>query len=298
VEYTNLAQLPKSLFWMLTFNEYKEADGISVTTLIDSPRVRVLKKKYQDRLRRDATDNVYMFLGTAVHRMLQTYPKGIKEKRFTAQCGGIDVYGTPDLIEDQTITDYKASSAWINTFGPRPEWEPQLNVYRWIVRENDIVVNDLRSVVIFRDWSRNMDRDGYPAYPVGVYEIPVWTLKETKAYIENRVAAHLSAEKTLPLCTEQERWQQDGVYAVHLKGQKRAKRLLDTLEEAYSWVGTNSGIVADTPLIAQGDEMPKQGYCVVKRPNKWKRCHDYCDVSEWCDQYQNFSKPPVAADSF
>jgi len=298
VEYTNLARLPKSLYYMLTLNEYKEADGISVTTLIDSPRIRILKKKHQAELTRDATDNVYMYLGTAVHRMLEAYPKGIREKRLTAHCGGSDIYGTPDLIEDETIFDYKVSSAWINTFGPRPEWEPQLNVYRWIARENGIIASSLRSVVIFRDWSRNMDREGYPPYPVGVYEIPVWTLKETEAYIENHVAAHMSAEKVLPLCSEQERWQQDGVYAVHFKGQKRAKRLLDTLDEAYSWVGTNNGVVSDTPLIAQGKEMPRHGYCVVKRPDKWRRCHDYCDVSAWCSQYQSFSNQETASNIF
>jgi len=289
MQYTNLAGLPDSLFQALTNDDYEvEPDSIGITTLIGPARLRVLKERYDDQITIEAADNVHMMLGSAVHRLLADYKGGISEQRYCAVLSGTKVCGIPDLVEHQVLYDYKTSSVWISVFGIRKEWIRQLNSYRWLLRKNDVVVNELKSVVVFKDWSRNSRMENNPLHPATVYDVPMWTLEETEAYILSRIEAHQDAETELPECTAEERWQSDGAFAVYRNSGKRAKRVLDTLEEAHVWIVEHDGDPYQNPLMFEGHETVYKGYAVVKRPDKWRRCEGYCNVAPFCGQWKEF----------
>ena len=289
MKYTNLAALPKSLYYILTRNEYEAEPGsINVTTLIGSPRIRILKERHDDDVIVEASDNVHKMLGTAIHKLLSEYEGGVKEQRFCADMNGVKVCGTPDLVEDDVLYDYKTSSVWISVFGIRQEWAKQLNVYRWLLHKNGIAVNELKSVLIFKDWSKTSVKKENPMHGCSVYDIPMWTMDEAEAYVLGRIEAHQDAEKELPECNEEERWQSNGAFAVHLNNGKRAKRVLDTLDEAFAWIIEKGNDPYRNRVMLQGQVVDFKGYAVIKRPDRWRRCEAYCEVAQFCDQWKSF----------
>ena len=56
---TNQTNLPEPVFLSLTHSDYSKGDSNrSVTQLIDSPRVRILRKEHESQLTEDAADMV------------------------------------------------------------------------------------------------------------------------------------------------------------------------------------------------------------------------------------------------
>jgi len=288
--YHNAARLPESLFYLLTHSDYKREEGvIGVTTLIDSPRIRVLTQKYEDMIEREASDGIYALLGTAVHKLLASYPYGISEERLYHQSDGwkYTLAGTPDLIEHSTLFDYKTTSTWISTFGIRDEWVAQLNVYRLLKYLNDpIPISSLQVVAIYRDWtaSKIAKFQHYPPYPSQVFDVPMWTMRDTRTFVDERMRLHEEAETKLPMCTASERWLKPSVFAVHIRSKIRAEKLCNSFEEAVAWT---RGQGHDGDVLLVKDQKQTRGYCVVKRPEEWKRCEKYCPVSRFCAQYQD-----------
>ena len=45
---------------------------ISVTTLIDSPRVNILRQEYEKQMTFDVADKIWALFGTAVHKVLES----------------------------------------------------------------------------------------------------------------------------------------------------------------------------------------------------------------------------------
>jgi hypothetical protein len=78
------------------------------------------------------------------------------------------------------------------------------------------------------------------------------------------------ADDEIQPCTAKERWEKPSKYAVKKEGNKRAYKLLDTLEEAEKIAGD------------KGKE-----YGVEKRPGESTRCLDYCSVCEHCNFYRD-----------
>jgi len=67
---TNKYGAPDELYKAATFDDHVTKGDISVTTLINSPRVRMLKEKYE--VEEDVNDHVFMMLGTAFHSLMET----------------------------------------------------------------------------------------------------------------------------------------------------------------------------------------------------------------------------------
>ena len=58
----------------------------SVTQLIDSPRVRILRKEHDDEIFEDASDMLWSVLGTSVHHMFEQHQlEDIVEERLYAE---------------------------------------------------------------------------------------------------------------------------------------------------------------------------------------------------------------------
>jgi hypothetical protein len=70
---TNRFNLPDAFYNFARNDKYSRGKAdISVTTLIDSPRVRLMRDKYNDQLETDASDMIWALFGTAVHHVLES----------------------------------------------------------------------------------------------------------------------------------------------------------------------------------------------------------------------------------
>ena len=66
---TNKHGLPETLFKAISHDTHKLAGDISVTTLLDAPQIRILKKKHT--YEEDVVDGLYALMGTALHHILE-----------------------------------------------------------------------------------------------------------------------------------------------------------------------------------------------------------------------------------
>lgn len=278
---TNKHRVPETLVALASREYYtKGAAQYSVTELLSPPRIRRLREQFHEKVEQDVTDMLWSMLGSALHVVMERgQTEGhITEERLFKEMDGVTISGQIDLQHERdggvVITDYKFTSAWA-VMADKPEWEEQLNVYRWLVETvKGNRVDALNICALIRDFSRHDTREGYPAAPIQMISIPMWDLDKTEAFVRRRLDAHRDAKvahefgDALPECTPEERWQSETVYAVKREGRKTAIRVFKDLEEANQ--------------LAEKEK----GY-VETRPGEPKRCTgNYCGVADWCSQYQ------------
>lgn len=223
---TNNSGLPLPVFEALARKEYsREGADISVTELIDSPRVRMLKKRHDHEIEFEAETLLASFLGTAFHKAIESGTKtGTAERRLSIQVNGWTISGGMDHYNDGVLTDYKTATKWKTMLdcedGRIEEWENQLNVYAHILRKNGHPVNKLMLFALFKDWNKGdfgrnakvgkifvpYERGGYPENSWLHFELKLWPENVADAYVAARVKVHQDAEKRLPLCTSKEIW--------------------------------------------------------------------------------------------
>ena len=291
---TNNHNLPPFLVAALSVDKYTKGDAdISVTQLIDSPRVKVLQEDMANEMESDISEKVWSVFGTAAHGVMEDAVNAtessdsvrISEERLNVQVDDWKVSGAIDLQEihdsDGTvsISDFKVTSVWSVIFGKK-SWEQQLNAYAWRVRNaKDQEVRDLSIVAILRDWQRRkaQQEDSYPSCPIAVVPITLWDKETQDAYMAERISIHQKAiyeqltNGTLPHCSDEDRWKQADKFAVMKKGRVRAIKLHNDLDDAEEHAH-NMG----------------SDHFVETRKGKNTRCvDDWCGVSQWCDQYQS-----------
>lgn len=281
MELTNHSNLPQPIISALQNDPYDPGDSdITVTTLIDSPRIRLLTRWHYDEIKEDALDRMWSLLGQAVHTILErAEATGIAEERLYIDLRGWKVGGQFDRIalDTNTLQDYKVTSAWSIINGPKPEWEKQLNCLAVLAREAGHEIDKLEIFALFRDWSKGkmMQSENYPRRMAQIIDIPIWSHADGLAYMKQRVDIHQAAEKDLPDCSNAERWYRGEKWAVMKEKRKSAVKLHDTEQEAHEHR-------ADLEI-----EKPKDKYYVEKRPGTNTRCQDYCSVADYCEQWQN-----------
>jgi hypothetical protein len=110
--------------------------------------------------------------------------------------------------------------------------------------------------------------------------IPLWSFEEREAYVKARVALHEAAffdaetGGSISECTPEEMWEKPTMYAVKKDGAARAKSVHKTLEEAQAALE-----VAKT-----------KGYGIEVREGDRTRCSGFCQIAQYCDQYQTYLK--------
>ena len=286
---TNKFKLPQFVVDALTHSDYTRGDSdISVTQLIDSPRIARLQREHADEQTKDAVDFVWSRFGTSVHVMFEESLKStgsdvITEERLFTETQGWSLSGAIDAQEVSDdgviISDFKVTSAWSVIYG-KSSWNTQLNVYAYLVRKaKGQTVKKLQIVALLRDWVRSKAQQGgeYPTAPIVVLDIPMWSEAEQDAYVESQIKKHMEATNTdqpLIFCTSEETWQKDTVYAVMKRGRKSAVKLYKTEAEAE-----------------ERAEKEGSNHSVEVRKGEKTRCKgDWCGVSKWCDQYQSEAK--------
>lgn len=190
---------------------------------------------------------------------------------------GWRVSGKADLLDsNMLLSDYKFTSTYSFMFGEKPEWVAQLNMYAALYRANGFEVKAAQIVAVLRDHSkmRAKREPDYPQVAVLVQPIELWTPEEQEAFLAERIKLHQEAESLsdndLPMCTDEERWKKDDVWAVKKKGNKRAipGGLHSTVESANAWA-IIKGLIPTTVEIEH-------------RRGSYVRCENYCAVKEFC----------------
>jgi hypothetical protein len=283
---TNQFNLPKPFENIAKNPSYSKGKAhISATSLLNSPKIVALLKKHDDDLTQDVSDMIWSIFGSAVHNVLEkgADEHNIVEQRLSTEVDGWVLSGAIDLqhIEKDgiNIKDYKTTSVWA-VMNDKPEWEQQLNIYGYLISKNKKQpVKSLQIVAILKDWSKR-EAERKPDYPqrnVTLVDIPLWSFEEQEAFIKGRIAKHSAAEfameteAELPACTPAEMWEKPPVWAVIKQGNVRAKSL------------------HDSPDLAEAAKKELgSGYEIQIRQGERTRCKDYCLVSKWCKQYEEY----------
>ena len=294
---TNNFGMPQPFVDFAINDKYSKGKAdISVTTLIDSPKIRLMKEKHDHQIEVDAVDMVWALFGTAVHSVLENSKQSedsITEERLYSTVSGWVLSGAIDRqeIKDDNITivDYKVTSVWSVIYG-KPEWENQLNCYAYLVNDkhafNKSKVTNLKICAILRDWNRRdaERKPDYPQAPIVFVDIPLWDHEKASKYIIDRMALHQEAQiladvhGDLGLCSAEEMWKKNDTWAVKKKGQKRALRVLDSEEQAIKYIEwhneTDKAYNKKTDLETEF------------RGGEYTPCGNYCSVAEFCQQYK------------
>ena len=256
-----------------------EAD-FSVTGLVQPPQITRLREKHDDDISIDVSDRIYMLLGTGVHNVLERVNRllaeeqgmnssNIAEERFFAtHHSGTKISGAIDLLKgDGSMIDYKISTVYTARKPLKLDWEAQLNMYAWLLRQNDLEATKLTIDLVCKDWSKGKAKReaGYPNSPIVSMSVPLWSEERQDRYVDSRVAIH-TAEATAPY-TNEERWARGGYKAVPGKGKSKK---FDSLSEAATWINRHK----------------TGGFTVLDEQPQFIRCESWCEVSDFCPQWK------------
>ena len=281
MQITNKWNVPETLMTLATTEYYsKGASQYSVTELMSPPRIRRLREQYDEKVVQDVSDNLWQLLGSALHVVMERgVTEGyIQEERLFINVDEIAISGQIDLQKETPegiiIIDYKFTSAWA-VMQDKIEWEQQLNVYKWLVEKvKKRKVVGLQICSFIRDFSRHEKKEGYPKAPIHMVDIPMWDAVKTETYVRDRLEQHRNAKmfqdfgEELPLCSDEDRWMRETVFAVKREGRKTAIKLFKSIEEA-------------TELAEK-----EKGYVETRKGEAIRCTGNYCGVAQWCDQYQ------------
>jgi len=265
---TNDYKAPQEIVNAIQNDPYTKAGAdFSITELIKPPQIRRLWKKHEHEISVDVREEVWKLLGKGVHAVIeQADSEGAKEQRFHAEHNGVTISGAIDLVgDDGLVTDYKVTSAYSVQKGLKEDWEKQLNLYAWLLRQNDVIATNLNIVAICRDWMRSrVGKYNYPESPIVVLSVPMWREGRQDDYLHQRIRVH-TQEATIP-CTPEERWAR-GAYQVNGKGKPRS---FDTMREATDFV----------------NKQKTGSFTVVDGKAKYIRCESWCEVAPFCPQWK------------
>lgn len=289
---TNEFGMPETIMTVIRTPQYSKGKAnMSVTELLNSPRIVQLKRKHWDDLTEDASSMVWSIFGTAIHNILE-HGKGdnhIVEERIHVELDGMHISGAIDLQEVEPdgiiLSDYKTTSAWA-VLNEKQDWHNQLNSYAYLVEKaKKVPVKKLQIVAIVRDWSRRdaATREGYPKAPIVVIDIPLWPFADREAYVRSRISLHgdaffeMETDGEMPECTPEEMWEKQTVYALKKDGNVRAKSVHETRE------------AADTALAAATEKAKKgEKFLIEVREGGRTRCESFCQVAPYCQQHQAY----------
>jgi hypothetical protein len=287
---TNKFGIPETFVNVLKRPTYsKGAAHLSVTQLINSPKIVALVKKFEDELEQDVSDMVWSIFGSAIHNILEhgKDENHLVEERIHSMVDGWKISGAVDLqvVDDQggiSIRDYKTTSVWA-VMNEKIEWEQQLNIYAWLVDtvKEDFHVTDLGIVAIIRDWSRRdaARNPDYPQAPVKELPIKLWPYEERKEFVQSRITSHSACEfametgEDLPPCTPEEMWEKPTTWAIKKVGGVRAKSVHDTEES-----------------MLKALEIAGPAYEIEVRPGSRTRCESFCPVNTYCQQWRDYQE--------
>lgn len=279
---TNKLGLPESFVNMATSDYKVTPKRYSATTVLDSIRSMMLRRRHNDEIVEDVSNLVWALFGQLNHAILERAGGGdldfTEEKLVTEIKDGYQLSGIFDLFstEKKMVTDYKTCSVFKVMKFDYADWRKQLLMYAWQLRKIGFEVNSGEIVAIMRDWQKSKAKydKSYPQQQVQriVFNFSQKDFDEIEQWVSHRFDEIIEAESLsddeLPMCTEEERWYSGDIFAVMKKGRKSALRLLDTEADATDWMEKNGGEY------------------VQHRPGVYRKCEAYCSACEFCSFYK------------
>lgn len=271
---TNKSNLPPALVRAIENDGYFKGHSDYSTTQLSTPsRIIALAEKHADEIEEDVADRIYSLIGQLGHAILERAGTAdIIEKRLYAPIAGKILSGQVDVVDGNVLEDWKFTSIWTSNHGVKSEWIAQASVNAWLCAQNGIEIKSSRYIAIYRDWSAtkaSRERD-YPARQVESFDIPLWSLEYTEAWIKDRIRSHEDAKNVrLPICSKEDRWARGAKVAVMKKGRKTAVKLCNSQQEAEEYIAAN--------------EVKANELFTENRPGESIRCQFYCRVAPFCE---------------
>lgn len=280
-----------------------------VTELIAPPQMVQLRKRYREEILRQEIDlkkQMASFVGNSVHRSLEwylsTYQSRDHRKKYLVETKLFDmvlgrrIAGKIDVWRDEILYDYKTTSTYKYITKDYEDYEKQGNIYAYLLSTYKKKVKALRIILIFTDWAKKLvyqERD-YPKQNFVMVEMEnLWPEERQRQYYHERIRLMIEAENedddSLPLCLDKEMWAKPNSWAVYGTDQgpetgSKAKRVVETREEAENFIRNNPKKVGSSPVIQF-------------RPGHRTRCEDFCDVSGYCRQYTEYIEEQQAEEN-
>ena len=290
---TNKLGLPEPVVEAIRNDNYNSGDSdYTPSSLVEPPRAAELGRLHE--IVQDASELLASLDGQIAHLILERAAKTLEEQGYVVEKRFKGTYGLADKIFKVSaqvdlfdparglISDYKRVRVSSLKHGLKWEHKFQLNMQAELVRRAGFQVDKLELVLMLKDWSAEIEYQGYPTSSMVKQAVPLMTSEEINKWVVERIVLHEAAKLALPLCSDEERWSRP-TYAVVSPGGKKAKRVFDTYAEADSYVKT--GVFG--------------ALSIQERPGKSIRCLRYCPVRSVCEQGKTFQpKSEVDEDGF
>jgi hypothetical protein len=281
VKITNNYGFPEALVKAITRDRHNKPGQLSATTLLAGTKQILLRDRHWEKLEEDVEDLFWAIYGIAVHKVLEGEGENdFSEELMAHKMDGITITGRIDNYNMKTgeITDWKSASVWKITNNNFLDWRRQGLIYAWLLLKNGFEVKTCKFIALLKDHKKSEARrnSSYPQKPFHVYQFDVTpeSLAEIETYLKEKLTEYNRHKEMkddeIPPCSAEERWDRPTKYAVRKNANKRATRVMDTLEEA------------EKLAVDMGKD-----YVVDVRPGESIRCMDYCACSEFCNYYRN-----------
>lgn len=295
---TNKLNLPTPIYNALNSDYQPKPHQYSVTTILNSTRQIILKRKYNNEIEQDCSELIYALFGTAFHSILENAKEEdsqLKEEYLkqdlsiiSDELEGYFLSGKSDLVDfkTKTIIDYKTTSVFKVVYKDFEDYRMQLLIYAWLFKKLGFDIDKGEIVALLRDWQKSKAKydKSYPQFQVQKinFKFSDVDFKFIERFIYNKFIELKKYEDVvddeLPMCTDEERWREPTRYAVKKKANKTATKLHDTLEEA------------EKHLKNLEEKYPKI-YEIEIRQGSDKKCLEYCSCCKYCDYYKkNYMK--------
>lgn len=283
---TNKTNLPETYARVVAqyMNYSNHGNDLSVTQLIDSPKLVRLKMRHIDECTEDVSDLFWSMLGTVAHNVLEQHSAvlDMAEERLTLEHEGVKLSGKFDAYHEGVVTDYKLTSVYsVLKESKSDAWEQQLNCYAHLIRQAGYEVHTIQVFAMMRDWQKSKAKydNEYPQAAVKVIKLKLWEPAFTEQFIKDRIMMHKATfdapDEFLPDCSDEQMWAQPDTYAVRIGSNKTAYRVFANKSMANDCLDT---LTPDRRKVA----------IIEHRPGKRTRCAEYCLVAPWCQQYKDY----------
>ena len=290
---TNKLNLPKQLVDLISSDYQPKKHQYSCTTILKPTRQVILERRHNDEIEQDVSEMVWCIFGILAHSVIENSQEDVgqfKEEKLRVDLGkyckeleGYYLSGRSDMIDllDKCITDWKTASCWKVIYKDFEDWRKEMLIYAWAVKDMGFEIDKAQAIAFLKDHNKTKAKvdSSYPQLPVWVekFKFTDKDFKDIEEFIKNRFLELKKYEdvpdEELPMCSMEERWNDGNKYIVIKKGNKRATKIHETLEEAQKHL---DNLEKDYPGV----------YEIQERLGEDKKCLEYCSCCKFCHYYQ------------
>ena len=247
---TNNKNLPNAIVKAIEQNAFSSKGGnrASVTSLLLPAQEIVLRERFKSEMVQDVSDMINLLFGNAVHDYLERHDDGEQVEMFVDyEMFGYTISGKVDVIEGNTLYDYKTAKVNKVIYEDFDDWRKQGMIYAWLLSKNQIAIDRIKFIALLKDWSRysyvmkTRQDDYYPDSAVYVYEVKVRAddIVKTEEYVTRKIKdIKRMKEMTVQQLLDEpldEDFAPVKKYAVMKKGAKRASKVFESKQEAKNF---------------------------------------------------------------